>query len=589
MTPLSVLGLWAALLAMVNADGLYTKKSPVLQVSARDYDRLIAQSNHASVRLVIHQLNSVLTLGAGCRVGDIPTPPLTPPPNPLTQLSNRFYAPWCGHCQKLKPAYEKAAENLAGLAKVAAVNCDEEDNKAFCGQMGIQGFPTLKIVKPESRKGRPSVEEYRGARTAKGIVDAVLEKIPNHVKRLQADTLDDWLAENPDRPKALLFSEKGTTSAVTKALAIDFLGGIDFAQIRDKESEAVERFGVLAFPSLILIPSPKQEPIRYEGEMKKPSLVSFLSQAASPNPDPPPKKPQADSSSKSAKSGPKASAAFSRASASHQSADFEDYLNAGTIVLDDNTPTDSPIPVFNAHAEKQPIHFPDVVEPIPTLSTASELADACLTPHSGNCLLVLLPAAVDSRVGSETPETVLPASSSMALSALAAIAHKHTKRKAKIFPFYAIPASNTAATTVRADLGLKPASDLEIIALNAKRGWWRPYNSASVEMASLEAFVDSIKLGEGTKERRTLPGIFINLGTDKDDETVAVNAEDAEAATATSIETDEPSEPASETPAKSTRPVEQDSAAAEAEPEPASAETPVATSSTFSSPRHGEL
>lgn len=30
--------------------GLYTKKSPVLQVDAKDYDRLIAKSNYTSVR-----------------------------------------------------------------------------------------------------------------------------------------------------------------------------------------------------------------------------------------------------------------------------------------------------------------------------------------------------------------------------------------------------------------------------------------------------------------------------------------------------------------------------------------------------------
>jgi protein disulfide-isomerase A6 len=33
----------------VNAAGLYTKNSPVLQIDANSYDRLVAQSNHTSV------------------------------------------------------------------------------------------------------------------------------------------------------------------------------------------------------------------------------------------------------------------------------------------------------------------------------------------------------------------------------------------------------------------------------------------------------------------------------------------------------------------------------------------------------------
>jgi len=38
--------------ALVTADAVYTKNSPVLQVSAKTYDSLIAQSNHTSVRVL---------------------------------------------------------------------------------------------------------------------------------------------------------------------------------------------------------------------------------------------------------------------------------------------------------------------------------------------------------------------------------------------------------------------------------------------------------------------------------------------------------------------------------------------------------
>ena len=38
-----------ALLALVSADGIYATNSPVLQVTSKTYDSLIAQSNHTSV------------------------------------------------------------------------------------------------------------------------------------------------------------------------------------------------------------------------------------------------------------------------------------------------------------------------------------------------------------------------------------------------------------------------------------------------------------------------------------------------------------------------------------------------------------
>jgi protein disulfide-isomerase A6 len=40
-----------------------------------------------------------------------------------------FYAPWCGHCQRLAPEWEKAAKALKGIVKVGAVDMDVEKVK----------------------------------------------------------------------------------------------------------------------------------------------------------------------------------------------------------------------------------------------------------------------------------------------------------------------------------------------------------------------------------------------------------------------------------------------------------------------------
>jgi len=79
-----------------------------------------------------------------------------------------FYAPWCGHCQRLVPDYTKAAKALKGVVKVGAVNADE--HRSLGSQYGVQGFPTIKIF--GLNKNKP--EDYQGGRDTKGLVDGGL-------------------------------------------------------------------------------------------------------------------------------------------------------------------------------------------------------------------------------------------------------------------------------------------------------------------------------------------------------------------------------------------------------------------------------
>jgi len=57
-----------------------------------------------------------------------------------------FYAPWCGHCQQLKPSYIDAAKTLKKAKeegiKIGAVNCVQEQN--LCAKYGVKGYPTIK-------------------------------------------------------------------------------------------------------------------------------------------------------------------------------------------------------------------------------------------------------------------------------------------------------------------------------------------------------------------------------------------------------------------------------------------------------------
>jgi len=70
-----------------------------------------------------------------------------------------FWAPWCGYCRRIGPAYEKIAESWSEEVNIAKVNIDEEP--ALADRERIEVIPTLvlyhrgealgSIVAPQSK------------------------------------------------------------------------------------------------------------------------------------------------------------------------------------------------------------------------------------------------------------------------------------------------------------------------------------------------------------------------------------------------------------------------------------------------------
>ena len=52
-----------------------------------------------------------------------------------------FWAPWCGPCQAMAPAFKQAAAQLQGRALLVKVNSD--DNPGLSQRFGIRSIPTL--------------------------------------------------------------------------------------------------------------------------------------------------------------------------------------------------------------------------------------------------------------------------------------------------------------------------------------------------------------------------------------------------------------------------------------------------------------
>ncbi len=83
-----------------------------------------------------------------------------------------FFAPWCPHCKRTAPEYEKAGKELP-VNTAYKVNCD---NSSLHGTYKITGIPTFIIFK----EGK-EVSRFSGFRTAADIV-AQVEKHVDPVK-----------------------------------------------------------------------------------------------------------------------------------------------------------------------------------------------------------------------------------------------------------------------------------------------------------------------------------------------------------------------------------------------------------------------
>ncbi|CAN0914310.1 Protein disulfide-isomerase like 2-2 [Linum grandiflorum] len=205
-----------------------------------------------------------------------------------------FYAPWCGHCQALTPAWEKAATVLKGVVTVAALNADE--HKSFAQEYGIRGFPSIKVFIP----GKPPAD-YQGAREAKPIVDFAIKQ----VKALLKDRLDGKSTSGPSEKSepnlSVQLNSRNFDELVIKSkelwiveffapwcghcknlapewkkAAANLKGKVKLGHVDcDEEKSLMSRFNVQGFPTILVFGTDKDSPMTYEGARTASAIESF--------------------------------------------------------------------------------------------------------------------------------------------------------------------------------------------------------------------------------------------------------------------------------------------------------------------------
>jgi len=107
------------------------------------------------------------------------------------EIMVEFYAPWCGHCKRLKPEYEIAATRLKANDPplyVAKVDCTT--NYDLCQKQEVTGYPTIKIF----TDGEP--DKYSGGHTADAIVSKMLHEITSEPIPAEQGDLKVIVAKN---------------------------------------------------------------------------------------------------------------------------------------------------------------------------------------------------------------------------------------------------------------------------------------------------------------------------------------------------------------------------------------------------------
>ena len=103
----------------------------------------------------------------------------------------KFFAPWCGHCKRMKPDWDKLMEKYEDSTTVVVADVDcINDGKPLCDKVGVKGFPTVKYG------SLGNLEDYKGGRD--------FDSLDSFAQDLQPPCNIDTLEHCSDEEKTLI-------------------------------------------------------------------------------------------------------------------------------------------------------------------------------------------------------------------------------------------------------------------------------------------------------------------------------------------------------------------------------------------------
>jgi len=182
-----------------------------------------------------------------------------------------FYAPWCGHCKKLKPEFEKAAKDLLNQehpVALAKVDCTEA-GKDTCNRFDVRGYPTLKIF----RSGELD-KDYQGPRDANGIKKYMLAQVGPASKEVSSDEELTKVLDSAKEVVVVACLEDSSELDTFQKVASKMRENNAFAH--SASTSDVRQAGVYLHRPKHLQSKFESAALKFEGEMNKNDLEVFI-------------------------------------------------------------------------------------------------------------------------------------------------------------------------------------------------------------------------------------------------------------------------------------------------------------------------
>jgi len=189
----------------------------------------------------------------------------------------KFFAPWCGHCKRLAPEFEKASTALRKNdppVVLADVDCTTDTGKESCSKYGVSGYPTLKIF-----RGGEMSSDYNGPRESVGIVKYMKAQVGPSSKEITSKGELEALLKKDETVVFGVFKEKD--SALHKAfqkLADKHREQYVFAHTHSADVAAYKKLSddVLLIRANILKNKFEDSEVVYDGSPDSVALEAFI-------------------------------------------------------------------------------------------------------------------------------------------------------------------------------------------------------------------------------------------------------------------------------------------------------------------------